>query len=396
VQHREEAVEDGKLKRTFDSMLERPQIRWDLDSLTIDRNGEEIELTDPLQIHEAVTQHQAKVFAASDSLLKQQGLEKPGLGSLEQWEEVLAHPDRLRTLLLEHLPKGHDENHFHVIISSFARPPTANAIEHDLQDLVPSYAEFTEAIRRAPRNSSPGPSGFSYSLLKLLSDPVARYLYDLMLTLWSTQTIPEFWKHKFLVMLSKTQETTATLGNLRPLGLIEITRKLWTNLVLNRVKQAVYKHRILQQTQNGFTPQKGTDSELLQLLSALESALSHEEGIDLMTWDIRKAFDSVGQNLQYLSWRRIGVPPWIASWLVRLDVGGSFTVRSPYALNQLLQAPTDQLASSTAGSLLLRSLGFTAEQGLTQGDVKSSSRMRFSRLSASRVAKASSVSPTSA
>jgi hypothetical protein len=192
-----------------------------------------------------------------------------------------------------------------------------------------------------------------------------------MLTLWDTQTIPEFWKHKFLVMLSKTQETSATLGNLRPLGLIETTRKLWTNLVLNRVKQAVYKYRVLQQTQNGFTPHKGTDSELLQLLSALESALAHEEGIDLMTWDIQKAFDSVGQNLQYLSWRRIGVPPRIASWLVRLDVGGTFTVRSPYSLHQLLTAPTAHLRSATEGSELLRSLGFTAAQGLTQGDVKS-------------------------
>jgi hypothetical protein len=172
-------------------------------------------------------------------------------------------------------------------------------------------------------------------------------------------------------MLSKTQESTATLANLRPLGLIETTRKIWTNLVLNKVKRAVYKYKILQQTQNGFTPNKGTDSELLQLLSALESALSHEQGIDLMTWDIRKAFDSVGQNLQYLSWRRIGVPRHIAAWLVLLDVGGSFTVRSPYALNQLLRSPTAQLATPAEGSQLLRELGFTAQQGLTQGDVKS-------------------------
>ena len=183
-----------------------------------------------------------------------QGLEKPGLGSLDQWEEVLAHPERLRSLLIQHLPPGHSQAHFSAIINSFARPAVANDIEHELQDLVPSYEEFIEAIRRAPRDSSPGPTELSYSVLKLMSPTVARYVYDLMLTLWDTQTIPEFWKHKFLVMLSKTQETTATLGNLRPLGLIETTRKLWTNLVLSRVKKCVYKYRVLQQTQNGFTP----------------------------------------------------------------------------------------------------------------------------------------------
>ena len=103
ITHREEAVNDGKLKRTFDSMLERPQIRWDLDSLIIEQDGEDVELTDPLAIHNAVTANQAQIFTASDSLLRQQGLEKAELGSLDQREEVLAHPE----LLLPHLPPGH-------------------------------------------------------------------------------------------------------------------------------------------------------------------------------------------------------------------------------------------------------------------------------------------------
>ena len=204
--HREEAVDDGKLKRTFDSMLERPQIRWDLDSFIIEQDGEDVELTDPLAIHNAVTANQAQIFTASDSLLRQQGLEKAKLGSLDQWEEVLAHPDRLRELLLPHLPPGHSEAHFTAIVSSFSRPAAANDVEHELLNLTPSYEEFIEAIRRAPRNSSPGPTGLSYSLLKLMSPAVARYVYDLLLNLWSSSTIPEFWKHKFLVtMLSKTQ-----------------------------------------------------------------------------------------------------------------------------------------------------------------------------------------------
>ena len=127
---------------------------------------------------------------------------------------------------------------------------------------------------------------------------------------------------------------------------------------------------MLSSPRNALT-KKGTDTELLQILSALESSRDNQQGIDLMTWDIRKAFVSVGQNLQYLSWRRVGVPKTIAYWLVQLDVGGTFTVRSPYIMNQLLQAPTSALPSSQEGTRLLRRFGFIARQDLTQGDIKS-------------------------
>ena len=101
----------------------------------------------------------------------------------------------------------------------------------------------------------------------------------------------------------------------------------------------------------------------------MEEAKENGEGLDLLSWDIRQAFDSVSQTLQYLAWRRIGIPQEIALWLVSLDQGGKFVVRTPYAQDKINKAWQD--GDPEAFTAAMEEWGLTAEQGLTQGDVKS-------------------------
>ena len=90
----------------------------------------------------------------------------------------------------------------------------------------------------------------------------------------------------------------------------------------------------------------------------------------MISWDIQKAFDSVGQNLQYLAWRRLGLPKELAHWLVLLDKGGTFSVRTPHLLGKLSSVcPSDTEEEEFIG--ILQSEGFCAQRGVTKGDVKS-------------------------
>ena len=121
--------------------------------------------------------------------------------------------------------------------------------------------------------------------------------------------------------------------------------------------------------QYGFVARKGTTDELIQLTNILEEANEGCHVIDLTTWDITKAFDSVGRTLQAISWLRMGVPLEIAMWFVNLDHGGFFIVKSPWAMHHL----SDISSSSPSGLVIQRArlLGFKAKRGFTQGDVLS-------------------------
>ena len=159
------------------------------------------------------------------------------------------------------------------------------------------------------------------------------------------------------------------MDNLRPIGLIEVLRKIWSNLIIHRIRLALSDSKFLASTQYGFVSRKGTMDELIQLTNVLESAAEGKNDIELTTWDITKAFDSVGRTLQLITWLRMGVPLEIALWFVNLDHGGYFIVRSPWASHHMRDL--HPLSLPTAITDRAVTLGFKAQRGYTQGDVLS-------------------------
>jgi hypothetical protein len=82
--------------------------------------------------------------------------------------------------------------------------------------------------------------------------------------------------------------------------------------------------------------------------------------LDFMSWDTRKAFDSIGNNVQYLAWRRMGLG------------GGGVSLHSHHMLTTNEErSEWQEDASSRRCYLQLRSLGLIHDRGLTQGDIKS-------------------------
>ena len=168
------------------------------------------------------------------------------------------------------------------------------------------------------------------------------------------------------------KSSTGTINDvtmLRPLGLLEVTRKLLTTTVCNRLKYAFHSRRVFFPSQNGFVSHKSTSSELVHLLHIISEGKTFDFPIDLITWDIVKAFDSVSRKIQYWSWRRLGTPSSIARWLVDLDENSTFIVKSPFAQNLVARHQLDR--RSDALLALLRTHGFHPERGYTQGDVQS-------------------------
>ena len=88
--------------------------------------------------------------------------------------------------------------------------------------------------------------------------------------------------------------------------LLDVLRKVWTTLVMGNITKVLLKHRVLRVTQHAYLPLRGTDSANIQVVNILEAAFSEKRSLDGSSWDIRKAFDSVGKWLIRLAWRRLG------------------------------------------------------------------------------------------
>ena len=231
-----------------------------------------------------------------------------------------------------------------------------------------SFDDFVRIIKKSRGRSAGGITGLNYGILKLAPESLLKYLFDLCTQMWEEKYIPPYWQIKYLHLMVKDMSQSG-LNNLRPIGLIEVLRKIWSSLVIHRIRLALMECDFLAPQQYGFVARKGTTDELIQLTNIVEEANEGCHPIDLTTWDITKAFDSVGRTLQAITWLRMGVPLEIALWFVHLDHGGFFIIKSPWAQHHMSNITAD----STPGLIIQKAqlLGFQAKRGFTQGDVLS-------------------------
>ena len=155
----------------------------------------------------------------------------------------------------------------------------------------PTWDEYKQAVRCAKLNSSGGPTGCTYNMLKALPDNASRAMYDEMVRLWGKKTIPAFWKNSWLCPIPKKSDNPE-LKDLRPLRLCEVTRKIWVGIILYRLVQFWEKNETLHQSQHAYSRSSSTDHAIAQVLAALETTEENVATAAIASWDFEKAFDS--------------------------------------------------------------------------------------------------------
>jgi hypothetical protein len=158
------------------------------------------------------------------------------------------------------------------------------------------------------RFTSAGDSGLRPDLVKSAPRGVHarfRQLYSLCLGM---KIIPEQWRKSIVVPIPKKPGATA-LGDLRPLKLLEITRKAAMGIFKDRLRVVIDEHGLLHFAQHAFLRGKGTDSAAMLLLNATEEAVRYKKELHLLCLDIRKAYDTVIRTVGVEgAMRRMGIP----------------------------------------------------------------------------------------
>ena len=223
----------------------------------------------------------------------------------------------------------------------------------------PSFQEFEQSLKQKAGGTAGGPSGITYHTVKMWPVEWREAAYRCMVGFWTHHGLAKEWQWRWLVPLLKTGGST--IDDLRPIMLLDVLRKIWTTLVMGSITSVLLKHKVLRATQHAYLPQRGTDSANIQVINTLEAAFDEKRTLFGSSWDIRKAFDSVGKWLIRLAWRRLGVPAPLVEWLILLDLGNHTVVRTGHSFSKWIKH----------GIKGLEGLDFDAEMGCGQGDVSS-------------------------
>ena len=134
----------------------------------------------------------------------------------------------------------------------------------------PTLTEYRDAIRHSRANTVPGLTGLTSNMIRSWPDSTLEASHIALTDMYSRQEIPEWWKWRLLAPKPKITDKDVPLTALRPLMLIEVTRKIWMSILVHRIQRALAKHQLLHTAQHGYIINRGTDTAALELLTALE------------------------------------------------------------------------------------------------------------------------------
>ena len=356
VRANEERRKNKEYKRLLSSIFSR--FRKPMDELVLD-NGELV--VDPLQIHDRLNDYMqnwhTRNFQTSNEIDWLRALsDKAYFTSHEAFSKVPVH---LRNSIAESLME-HSSN-------SSLKEQVAASLAREI-----TFQEFKNTVIGKASGKSPGISQFSINMLKGLPEDLLFSVYRALNHLWvnrDTGISPESWKNRFLAMVPKVAESAPVLDQIRPISLYETLRKVWTTIVTSRITEVWDRLRIIDKSQCGYTRGKGTHTELLQIINAIEEASELNREIFLTSYDTSKAFDSVDKRLMTAAWVRLGVPLDVAEYLDRLDTGGRTIIKTPHASSCIRQNGFDHaIYNCEDKSTVDTCSSFLAVNGIGQGD----------------------------
>jgi hypothetical protein len=224
---------------------------------------------DPSDVHNVTTRHFHNHFKSPDDS-PNFTVDYTNKESLESSKSLfMSHPNHqtitleLRELLWTALTRPQ---------TTLMAPDSHQPLRAKLRDIytsTPSFTQFLQTLHTKSNDSSPGPSGLSYRLLKLLEPSSLELIYTQLAAGWAAKHIPDWWMDKLLVPLPKSTDPSDVipLSKLRPITLIEVLRKLWVDTVFSPCVHFWESHNLLHQTSHGYRARKGCDTALLNLIN---------------------------------------------------------------------------------------------------------------------------------
>ncbi|MBQ27686.1 MAG: hypothetical protein CMH81_06050 [Nitrospiraceae bacterium] len=285
------------------------------------------------------------------------------------WHELAAGADMNTPLHPHSAIPDHHQLGLRNLCKTKVTSATAKKIQDALRQQI-TISEFHSTLDGMAKDKAPGPSMVTTNMIKKWTPEIKIEVLGLLQTLWTHRHVPRWWRDRVMTPLLKKPGHTS-LKNLRPIGLLEVLRKLMTRIITHRLLHIWEEDEVLHPAQHGYRWRHGTDTAILRVLAATELAKLTGH-VKLCTfWDFQKAFDSIAPNLLKLAWARLGVPDDTIKWLSDLDDGGRTFIWTPHMADNIDPRSLEELLGSDGSFIQHPDMGFSAERGVTQGGTES-------------------------
>ena len=150
--------------------------------------------------------------------------------------------------------------------------------------------EIKKAIFDMPDNKVPGNDGLPVEFYKFFYNELEGILVEVIKTA-AREGFPEKMSQGIISLLEKADKNLLLIANWRPLSLLNVDFKVLSKILANRLYRVL--PNIIHQDQTGFIPKRSLCDNMLDLISLMDWCDKVQIEALLVSFDFRKAFDSV-------------------------------------------------------------------------------------------------------
>jgi len=167
-----------------------------------------------------------------------------------------------------------------------------------------SNEETITQIRKLKSNRAKDIVGIKGEVVKILinSENFLEKLTNSFNNILENNCIPESWRKSKLILIPK-KDTDITVKDFRPITITNITYKIMSGIINEKIEKFIINNKILEEEQAGFMKKRRIEENLLFIQIDMERAWRRMNSRFYVFLDLEKAFDSVSRFhlLQLLS-----------------------------------------------------------------------------------------------
>lgn len=265
----------------------------------------------------------------------------------------------------------------------YPHPFRANRAQHEQQPLdfgtdrtFPyndqiTYLEFYSALQHYNKNTSPGPDGIHYKMLRKMHPTAVTALLALYNKIWSSHSFPSQWRTATVMAFLKPNKPLSEPSSYRPIALTSCVGKILERIANNRLVQYLESQNLISPVQYGFRPLRGTTEALVRLQNHIIKNKTEGKHTICVFFDMQKAYDTTWRHgiLQFI--HQSGIRGNLALYIREFLRHRSFRVKVGASLSPLHA----QNQGVPQGSVISCTLFLMAINGITSSlppDVQSS------------------------
>uniref|UniRef100_A0A803SLF5 Reverse transcriptase domain-containing protein n=1 Tax=Anolis carolinensis TaxID=28377 RepID=A0A803SLF5_ANOCA len=152
--------------------------------------------------------------------------------------------------------------------------------------------EIKAAIKQSNSQKAPGPDGLSAAYYKTFQDILLPHLKNVMNQVMIERKLPQTWQQATITLIHKENSIETNMKNYRPISLLNVDYKLFTNILASRMKN--FLKTWIKEDQSGFLPNRRISDNVRTILNLIEYYdKTKEKEVLFLSLDIEKAFDNV-------------------------------------------------------------------------------------------------------